>query len=163
MLRAGLWVALAATLGSAILAPSEESSRREPRAEAQRESRPTPGAQGAGSMPNAVPVAAVVLDKAERPIDDGLIVDLFQARRPRGNAAAAPKPSAPPLPFAYMGSVEKNGSLKVYLVQGDSFHEVATGGEFAHNYRLDAIGAEGLTITYLPLNFQQQLATGGAK
>jgi hypothetical protein len=154
-----LWGALAATLGSAILAPSEESPRRDVRAGSR-----VPAAGAAPTVRAERPAAEPsVLVRPARESDSGMVVNLFEPRLPPAPPAAAVKPVAPPLPFAYMGSLEDGGKLKVFLVQGEKVFEAAPGSEFAPNYRLDTVGAEGLTITYLPLNTQQSLQTGGAK
>lgn len=160
-LRKGLlWGALAATLGSALLAPSEELSA----PQASKHAR-APSASAARSSPSVERTAVVTippLAKYEREPEKGLVVDLFEARLPPP-APPKPAPVAPRVPFAYMGMVEDASTVKVYLVQGEQMHEVKVGETFAGNYRLDAIGAEALTLTYLPLNAKQALATGGTK
>lgn len=71
-----------------------------------------------------------------------------------------PKPTAPPLPFSYMGMFEDRGKPTVFLMRGDESFAVAPGERFADAYRLDAIGRGTLAITYLPLSIQQSLAIG---
>lgn len=159
-LRKGLlWGALVATLGSAMLAPSEEL----PAPQASRQARaPAPG--GAQMSPSAARkvVAIPPVSTYERAPESGLVVDIFEPRLP---PPAPPKavPGPPPVPFAYMGMLEDASTVKVYLVKGDQMHEVRVGESFAGSYRLDVIGADALTLTYLPLNVQQSIATGGIK
>ena len=155
-----LWGALAATLGSAILAPSEESPRRDARPPARV---PAAGAAPASRAVDPAPAEPVVVVRPVREGDAGMVVNLFEPRLPPQAPVVAVKPSAPPLPFVYMGSIEDDGKVKVFLVQGQNVFGATTGSAFAPNYRLDAIGAEGLTITYLPLDVQQSLPTGGAR
>ena len=161
-LRKGLlWGALAATLGSALLAPSEEL----PAPQAGKHARaPSAGAARTSPSPARRAVTIPPLAKYEREPEKGLVVDLFEARLPPpAPPKVAPAPVPPPVPFAYMGMVEDASTVKVYLVRGDQMHEVRVGETFAGSYRLDAIGAESLTLTYLPLNASQALATGGVK
>lgn len=165
-----LWGALAATLGSALLAPSEESPRQDARRGARGPA--AGGVPAVGAAPAAATARAAVPNAADsallvrpaRESDEGMVINLFEARLPPAPSPEAPaKPTAPPLPFVYMGSIEDNGTVKVFLVQGQNVLEATPGSAFAGNYRLDAIGVAGLTITYLPLNMQQTLPTGGAK
>jgi hypothetical protein len=163
LIRIVLWTGLAATLGSAILAPSEEAPRRVARGDAA--SGPAPRGSSEPSRPQAPAPVAVLATEQLRPSDGGMVIDLFQPRKPPPAAPSVPAkpPAAPPVPFQYMGSVEKQGALTIYLVHGDKFYELSVGESFGQNYRLDSIGAEGLTITYLPLDIQQVVATGGAR
>ncbi|MCC6474825.1 MAG: hypothetical protein IT514_13910 [Burkholderiales bacterium] len=108
--------------------------------------------------------AVVRLERVERRLEAGPVVDLFEARLPPPPPPAAPvKPTAPPLPFRYMGSVGEGREQKIYLVQGETMHEAMLGMSFAPNYRLDAVQPDELTITYLPLSIQQKLVTGGTR
>ena len=156
--RVLLGAALALTLGSAILAPSEESQRAPPVAQAAAAS----VAVNRGADVNAPEVLR--LSPYERRVDEGPVLDLFEPRSPPPAAAPAPvAPAAPALPFAYLGSVEDDGKTKVYLIRGESILEAIPGSVFAPDYRLDSIEAQGLRITYLPMKLQQTLPTGDAK
>jgi hypothetical protein len=77
--------------------------------------------------------------------------------------APPPKPTAPPLPFSYMGSYAPSGSKPVFfLTQGDRVYDVHIGDTLDGTYTVDAFNNGALTFTYKPLNQQQQLMTGGA-
>jgi hypothetical protein len=77
--------------------------------------------------------------------------------------APPPKPTAPPLPFTYMGSYAPNGAKPVFfLTQGDRVYDVHVGDTLDNTYTVDAFNNGTLTFTYKPLNQQQQLTTGGA-
>jgi hypothetical protein len=74
-----------------------------------------------------------------------------------------PKPVAPPLPFAYMGSYTPNGSPAVFfLTSGEKVYDVHVGDTIDNTYTVDAFNNGQLVFTYKPLNQQQQLSTGGA-
>jgi hypothetical protein len=76
---------------------------------------------------------------------------------------APPKPTAPPLPFTYMGSYAPIGAKPVYfLTQGDRVYDVHVGDTLDNTYTVDAFTNGALVFTYKPLNQQQQLSTGGA-
>jgi len=68
-----------------------------------------------------------------------------------------PKPTAPPLPYRYLGRLEEAGVATIFLGAGERNFAVKPGGTFDNNYRLDAVQSGMLTFTYLPLNIQQTL------
>lgn len=152
-----LGTALVLALGSAILAPSEETAGPAAKPNA---APPAAAARAAAAAPaqrgKSEPAPALV--PYERRQDEGPVADLFEPRPPPVPALAAkPAPVAPPVPFAYMGSLQDGTKLKVYIARGDTLIETAVGENFAPDYRLDAAASDGLTITYLPMNAQQRV------
>lgn len=74
-----------------------------------------------------------------------------------------PKPTAPPLPFGYMGRMqEEGGAAVVYLTQGARAYTVKQGDTLDGTYRVDEISRTRVTLTYLPLDIKQTLDIGGA-
>ena len=71
---------------------------------------------------------------------------------------AAPVPTAPPLPFSYIGRQTQAGRVDVFLAQGDKVHVVQVHSLLDKDYRVDAISPTAVSFTYLPLNTPQQLA-----
>lgn len=62
------------------------------------------------------------------------------------------KPSAPPLPYTYLGQYrDDDGVLVFYLRRGDEVLVAKPGTELDQSYRLESDLSHGLTITYLPL------------
>jgi hypothetical protein len=72
--------------------------------------------------------------------------------------AAPPAPTAPPMPYRVAGRVVHDGVAHVVLAKGDRVLTVRQGDTLDDGYRVDAIGRDGVTLTYLPLNLPQQLA-----
>lgn len=74
-----------------------------------------------------------------------------------------PTPVAPPLPFTFVGMLEKGaGQPQAFLAQGELLLVVAAGDTLLNNtYRVDSLSAQQILITYLPLNTQQTLTTTG--
>lgn len=73
----------------------------------------------------------------------------------------APKPTAPPLPFRYMGRMqEEGGQTVVYLTQGARAYSVSQGDTIDGTYRVDSISPSAVTLVYLPLNIKQNLNIG---
>lgn len=77
-------------------------------------------------------------------------------------AAPPPAPTAPPLPFAYVGALGADASKEqVFLSSGDRLLIVSLGDVIDGQYRLESITATGVAFTYLPLNVKQVMSTQG--
>lgn len=75
-------------------------------------------------------------------------------------------PVAPPLPFSFVGLMEKGTARpQAFLAKGDALLVVGVGDLIDNNtYRVDALTAQQIVLTYLPLNTTQTLhTTGGTK
>ena len=66
------------------------------------------------------------------------------------------KPVAPPLPFRYLGRLEEDGQVAVFVSDGTATR-VLRQGETVSNYRVEEINAQGMRLVYLPLNETQRL------
>jgi hypothetical protein len=76
--------------------------------------------------------------------------------------AVAPPPTAPPVPFAVMGSYSRPGERKTYfLTRGDRVFDVHVGDTIDNTYSVDGESGGQLQLTYKPLNIQQTLPLGG--
>jgi hypothetical protein len=77
----------------------------------------------------------------------------------RGGAAPSPAaaPVSPPMPYRVAGSVVIEGVRQVLLASGDAVFPVAQGDVLDGNYRVDSIGADKLTLVYLPLGVRESL------
>lgn len=69
-------------------------------------------------------------------------------------------PSAPPLPFTYMGKLISEEIRTVYLTRGERNLVVEEGETIAPDYRMDRIAETRLTFTHLPSGLQQHLSIG---
>ncbi len=73
-------------------------------------------------------------------------------------------PTAPPLPYTYMGSYRPDGAAPVFfLTKGDRVYDVHVGDTLDGAYSVDGFSNGQLVLTYKPLNIQQQLMTGGSQ
>ena len=70
-----------------------------------------------------------------------------------------PPPTAPPLPFTFVGLMEKGAARpQAFLSRGDALLVVAAGDTIDNNtYRIETLSAQKIVITYLPMNIQQSL------
>lgn len=69
-------------------------------------------------------------------------------------------PSAPPMPYKFMGKMDDASSLKAFLNRGDRVYVVSVGEVVDNTYRIESIKAGQMTMTYLPLNVSQTLSVG---
>lgn len=80
------------------------------------------------------------------------------APAPKPSQAAAPAaPSAPPLPFRYVGRLTQDGRTEVYVLRGDELVSIAAGQTIDAQYRVDSISEARIAFTYLPLKTRQSL------
>lgn len=71
-----------------------------------------------------------------------------------------PKPTAPPMPFTYLGLYEGGKGTVIMLVKGDRVYTVAVGDVIENTYRIDSMAHGMVEMTYLPLNIKQSISTG---
>lgn len=157
--QAILMVALAASLGAALWVHGQEEKIESVSAPVER----------AGNRPVAAPEFAdeqhLALERLNHRAPSGTDIDPFRVKTwfvapPPPPPAPPPKPTAPPLPFKYMGSFEEpsSGKLITYLAKGDESFSVSPGDKFDENkYQFDGIEKGRVVITYLPLSIKQNL------
>jgi hypothetical protein len=83
---------------------------------------------------------------------------------PSAASLVPPKPTAPPLPYQFMGSYTPEGEAPVvFLMRGDVVYDVHVGDTLENTYSVDKLDGGQLYLTYKPLNIQQQLSAGGSQ
>jgi hypothetical protein len=97
--------------------------------------------------------------------DDAFAPRNWRKPAPKVAAAAnavvvAPPPSAPPLPFVYMGKLLSEDVRAVFLTQGERNLIVHEGDVIDAVYRVDKLSDAGLTFIHLPTGIQQNLPIG---
>ncbi|MBF8733542.1 hypothetical protein IRZ59_24225 [Pseudomonas guariconensis] len=164
--RAVMWVGFLGLSGALAWAPGHwfgEQDSVEPFA-----GKPAPTATGARTAPVAADLPAKGKAKAS--------TDLFPAQQwtaPKTMAtvteqpvAPAPvveaAPTAPVLPFQFVGRLGDRDDLQVFLQNGEKLYVVRQGDVIEHTYRLDRISATELDLVYLPLHQSQTLSVGSA-
>ncbi|MDB5774360.1 MAG: hypothetical protein JWP38_493 [Herbaspirillum sp.] len=70
------------------------------------------------------------------------------------------RPTAPPLPFEYLGKKSEDGTWEVYLAHGEETLIVHEKSVIDGAYRVTAIKPPTMTLTYLPLKQVQTLTIG---
>jgi hypothetical protein len=111
----------------------------------------------------SAPVEDLDLSKLERPAagpasaDPFARLNLSPAAAAQGEAQAPAKPTAPPLPFKYLGKMIDGDKLAVFVSRGDETYTLHPGQKVDDAYRVDKVGEESVTFTYLPLKTKQEL------
>jgi hypothetical protein len=125
------------------------------------EARPS-NIENAAAAPE-IDLAKLRRDEAGAPQSDPFAPRSFAAVPPR-QAAAPQAPSAPPLPFAYIGRITQDGKTEVFVMRGDEVISIAAGRKIDAEYRVDAVSESRIAFTYLPLKTRQslELAEAGA-
>lgn len=73
-----------------------------------------------------------------------------------------PAPTAPPLPFSYVGTFNRDKDKpQVFLANGDQLLIVSPGDLIDGRYRFESIAATEAVFTYLPLNERQVMTIEG--
>ncbi|MEB0023904.1 hypothetical protein QN370_19180, partial [Actimicrobium sp. CCI2.3] len=73
-----------------------------------------------------------------------------------------PPPTAPPLPYVFMGKFDQADSHVVILTRGTRVHTVSEGDVLENTYRIEHIEANKVTFIYLPLGISQSLPIAGS-
>ncbi|KZE30296.1 hypothetical protein [Crenobacter luteus] len=81
---------------------------------------------------------------------------------PKIKPGPPPRPTAPPLPFTYLGKKEENGQWEAFLARGDDVFVVREQTVIDGQYLVTSLTPQALTLTYLPLQQEHKLILGGA-
>jgi len=112
----------------------------------------------------AEPSADILMDKLKRPALPENAKDMFASKSwyvPPPVSTIRPAPTAPPLPFVYVGKmIEQGKNPTVFLERQSRIFVVHEGDAIDSNYRVDAINAPVMTLTYLPLDIKQTVQIG---
>ena len=130
----------------------------------------SPGIAGVVSLPKtSMDVREVVAPVARNSAAE--VVDIFASHSwyvappppvpVKEVVAPPPVPTAPPLPFSYLGQVVDDDRVQVILTRGDRVITLHPGDKIDQNYRLESFSEGVLTFVYVPLASKQTLAVGG--
>jgi len=82
---------------------------------------------------------------------------------PAADAPPPAAPTAPPLPFTFVGMLERTaGAPQAFLAKGESLLVVSAGDLLDNNtYKVESLGPQQIVLTYLPMNLRQSLNVSG--
>lgn len=108
-------------------------------------------------FPEPVPVDEP--EEGAKPIDPFRSASWYVAPPP----TKPPKPTAPPLPFKYLGKLNEEGEIRVFLSH-QGRHLIARVGDVINGtYSIEEISGGRMTLLYQPLKEIQTLAIGSDK
>ena len=160
-------VAAALTWGAGYLQPVEESD--DPLAVV------APAGKKASVLRGALPPVSATA-KAGPIRDLSPVGDLFSARSWKAAAvlatvieqpvSAAPveqAPTAPAMPFQFVGRLDDRSDLQVFLQDGEKIYVVRKGDVIDKTWRIEGISDVELSFLYLPLHLSQTLSMGSSQ
>jgi hypothetical protein len=102
--------------------------------------------------------------------------DLFAARswkaaptlasvteKPVNVAPVVQAPTAPPMPFQFIGRMDDRTDLQVFLQNGEKIYVVRKGDVIDDTWKIEGISDLELSLVYLPLHLSQTLSVGSAQ
>lgn len=166
MRNLALYGALAATLAAVIWMQAHDESADDGVQLAAPRHAPRMGGAAEAAQPATHAAAAAGAEQAEAEADKP--VDLFRPHawyvpppppKPVLADAPPPVPTAPPVPFIYMGKMENTprGTL-IFLSAGNKTYTVAKGEIIDRVWRVDDEDANTVRLTYMPLSMPQALS-----
>ena len=134
--------------------------------------KPAAGPKAVPGQTDALMISQAGLEKmANRAAAEDEAVDIFKGKSwyvpppppPPPMPVPPPPPTAPPMPFAYLGSYRgDDGRLIIFLTRNDRIYSVSPGDVLEGIYRVEEIASGQLVLTYLPLNIRQTINIGEA-
>ena len=82
---------------------------------------------------------------------------------PPAKAGPTLPPTAPAIPFTFLGKKHEDAAWEVYLAHGETTLIAREKSTIEGTYRVDSIKPPLLTLTYLPMSQQQTLPIGDAE
>lgn len=117
-----------------------------------------------------VPPEDLDLEKLVRLRREEPVRDLFASRSlapapPPAPVTAAkpPVPSAPPLPFRYLGRMVDGTKVVVFLLKNQEAVHAAAGDTLENTYKVESITDSAVQFVYLPLGTKQTLGVPAAQ
>jgi hypothetical protein len=120
------------------------------------------------AKPEGAPQEALIdlhLEQSRRQENGQSVKDLFPSKSwyvppPSPEPLSPPSPSAPPLPFLYLGKMMQEGGLTVFLSKQDRNYAAKEGDVIDGTYRVDSIKGALMELTYIPLDLKQTMHIG---
>ena len=72
-------------------------------------------------------------------------------------------PTAPPMPFQFIGRMDDRTDLQVFLQNGEKIYVVRKGDVIDETWKIEGISDLELSLVYLPLHLSQTLSVGSAQ
>jgi hypothetical protein len=98
--------------------------------------------------------------RSRKPFDplEGSLFATVDPPSPRHHLEIKQKPTAPPLPFIYMGKQLDVDKIRIFLLMGDKTYIVSVGDTIDNKYIVEQLNATSITLKYIPLDETQTLS-----
>lgn len=132
---------------------------------------PGTGARTAPDEPEVLTIRARSVDAEADPLSELFASPSWASAEPKPATAARSSvvepestspPTAPPLPFVFMGRMSDGGQQTYFLRHGDQSIVAQVGDTLLSQYRVEAVDGNKLVLRYLPLNELQSLDLGSS-
>jgi hypothetical protein len=131
---------------------------------------PAKGKSG-GVLPAAKAAGAPVAIKDLSPAGDLFASRSWKAapalasvtEKPVNVAPVVQIPTAPPMPFQFIGRMDDRTDLQVFLQNGEKIYVVRKGDVIDETWKIERISDMELSLVYLPLHLSQTLSVGSAQ
>lgn len=175
LLAVAAWLAFfgdkSPTSGAAVSVPTRPAAPvATPSAQPAAAPRATPATPAVESLATLVPRDQLIAPAEGASADAAKLArDPFSARNwnppppPPAAPVAAAAPTAPPVPYAFIGKKQEGETWEVYLTRGEQTFVARQGEVLEGNYRIDRIQPPTMTLTYLPLGQEQSLPIGDTR
>ncbi|MGD9872315.1 MAG: hypothetical protein AB7S63_14865 [Thauera sp.] len=109
----------------------------------------------------AAPTGELAIIREPWPADAAtLLQPPLAAQAQSRTAPVVAAPMAPPLPFTFIGSIERGGRRVVMLMEGEQLHLAGVRERIGEHYRVERVTPTQIEFTYLPMQQRQVLETG---
>jgi len=129
------------------------------------------------TTPAAVAKPRVAAAGKATPIRDlSPVADLFSSRswkpaatlatvteQPLSVTSPVQAPTAPEVPFQFVGRLHDSRDLQVFLQEGEKLYVVRKGDVIDENWRVEGISDVELSFVYLPLHVSRTLSVGSSQ
>lgn len=149
---------------TAVLAPQNTSTATTRKTDSSAKYRLTPDQNGK-SLEVLLPREQLISSAKARPLQAR---DLFASSGwtpppPAVKPLPPAPPTAPALPFTFLGKKLEGNAWEVFLARGDQSFVVREGTVLENTYRIETINPPNLNLTYLPLGQSQSLIIGDSQ
>ncbi|MBJ2267259.1 hypothetical protein JFT60_07740 [Pseudomonas sp. MF6772] len=124
-----------------------------------------------GTLPDASASATLAQVKDLAPAGDLFAASSWKATPQLASVTEQPvnlipvvqPPSAPPMPFQFVGKLADRYDLQVFLQSGEKIYVVRKGDVIDDTWRIEGISDVELSLVYLPLHLSQTLSVGSTQ
>lgn len=170
----GKWAFVGISVAAIVMTAASEEGDGSKKKSARPDHARTPLSHKTQNQPSPSEIARLELERLTRPAPppeaEAEIGNLFVATSwyvpppppPPPPPAPPPKPTAPPIPFTYLGRYEDSPAVIIMLLKGDRVYTVSEGDVIENTYRVEHVASGAVDLIYLPLNIKQSISTGNA-